>query len=64
MWEPNDYIDVVALPVAAVYCDVVITEKQWAHAMRRGKVDQRDNTILLNDVADLVDALVSAATSP
>ncbi|MEX0160625.1 MULTISPECIES: hypothetical protein [unclassified Microbacterium] len=26
-WEPNDFIDVLALPVAAVYCDVVITEK-------------------------------------
>lgn len=28
-WEPNDFIDIVALPVAAVYCDVVVTEKQW-----------------------------------
>lgn len=26
-WEPNDFIDVLALPVAAVYCDVVITER-------------------------------------
>jgi hypothetical protein len=33
-WEPNDFIDIVALPVAAVYCDVVITEKQWIHRMR------------------------------
>lgn len=62
-WEPNDFIDIVALPVAAVYCDVVVTEKQWAHRMRHGKVDQRYNTVLLNDVADLVDALVSATAS-
>ncbi len=60
-WEPNDFIDIVALPVAAVYCDVVVTEKQWVHRMRQGKVDQRYNTILLNDVADLTDVLVNAS---
>lgn len=60
-WEPNDFIDIVALPVAAVYCDVVVTEKQWAHRMRQGKVDQRYTTVLLDDVADLVDVPVSAS---
>ncbi len=60
-WEPNDFIDIVALPVAAVYCDVVVTEKQWAHRMRQGKVGQRYNSILLNDVADLTDVLVKAS---
>jgi hypothetical protein len=60
-WEPNDFIDIVALPVAAVYCDVVVTEKQWAHRMRHGKVDQRYDTILLSDVADLTGVLVNAS---
>ena len=27
-WEPNDIIDIVAPPVPAVYCDVLVTEKQ------------------------------------
>lgn len=62
-WEPNDFIDIVALPVAAVYCDVVVTEKQWAHRMRQGKVEQRYNTILLSDVADLTDVLVNASAT-
>ena len=62
-WEPNDFIDIIALPVAAVYCDVVVTEKQWAHRMRQGKVDQQYNTLLLNDVADLVGVLVNASAS-
>lgn len=62
-WEPNDFIDIVALPVAAVYCEVVVTEKQWTHRMRQGKVDQRYNTILFNDVADLTDVLVNASVS-
>lgn len=60
-WEVNDFIDIVALPVAAVYCDVVVTEKQWVHMMRSGKVDRRYDTILINDVADLVDVLVAAS---
>jgi hypothetical protein len=60
-WEPNDFIDIVALPVAAAYCDVVITEKQWVHRMRQGKIDQRYNTVLLSDTADLVDVLVNAS---
>jgi hypothetical protein len=62
-WEPNDFIDILALPVAAVYCDVVVTEKQWVHQMRQGKVDERYNTRLLNDVADLVDVLVRASVT-
>lgn len=62
-WEPNDFLDIIALPVAAVYCDVVVTEKQWVHQMRQGKVDRRYNTVLLNDVADLTHLLVNASLS-
>lgn len=60
-WEPNDFNDILALPVAAVYCDVVVTEKQWIHRLRQGKVDQRFSTILLSDTADLVDVLATVA---
>lgn len=56
-WEPNDLNDILALPVAVVYCDVVVTEKQWAERFRQGKVEQRFNTTLLSNVADLVDVL-------
>ncbi len=59
-WEVNDFNDIVALPVAAVHCDVVVTEKQWVHRLRRGKVGQRYNTTLLSDTAALVDVLAAA----
>ena len=62
-WEPNDFADVVALPVPAVYCDVLVTEKQWVHRMRQGKVDRRYNTKLLANTADLVDVLVAASAT-
>lgn len=58
-WELNDFIDVVALPVAAVYCDVVVTERQWVHRLRQSKVDQRYETMLLSNTADLVNVLAS-----
>lgn len=58
-WEPNDFVDIVALPVASVYCDVVVTEKQWAHRLRQGKVDRRYDTQLLSNTAGLVDVLVT-----
>lgn len=59
-WEPNDFNDIAALPVAAVYCDVVVTEKQWIHWLRHGKVDQRYNTTLLSDAAALVGILAGS----
>jgi len=62
-WEPNDFFDILGLPVAAVYCDVVVTEKQWAHRMRQGKIDQRYGTQILASTADLVGVLVAASLS-
>ncbi len=62
-WEANDFVDIIALPVAAVYCDVVVTEKQWVHMMRQGKVEQRYATQLRSSTADLVDVLVAASVT-
>lgn len=62
-WEPNDLLDLVGLPVAAVHCDVVVTERQWASRMRRAKISQRHGTRVLNDLADLTDVLVEATRS-
>lgn len=62
-WEPNDFNDIVALPVAAVHCDVVVTEKQWVHHLRQGQVDQRYDTILISDTAELVDVLNASAAA-
>ncbi|MGX5653243.1 hypothetical protein ACWKWC_00520 [Geodermatophilus nigrescens] len=63
-WEPNDFIDIVALPVPAVYCDIVVTEKQWVHHLWLGKVEERFDTQLLSDTAKLTDVLVAASALP
>ena len=60
-WLPNDFVDILALPVAAVHCDVVVTEKQWVHRLRAGKVGDRYGTRLLSNTGDLVEVLVDAS---
>lgn len=60
-WIGTDFADVVALPVPAVHCDVLVTEKQWIHHLRLGGVEQRFGTRLLSDTSDLVDVLVSVS---
>lgn len=60
-WEPNDLNDIVSLPAAAVHCDVVVTERQWANRMIRARVPQRYGTAVLSDLADLAPLLAAAS---
>lgn len=63
-WKANDFIDVVQLPVPAVYCDVVFTEQQWVRALTRekdGRLDRRFDTKLIFEPEQLVEVLVAAS---
>ncbi len=57
-WEPNDLNDIVGLPIAAVYCDVVVTERQWINRMRRARIEQRFGTRLVADLTELLGEIV------
>lgn len=57
-WEPNDINDVFFLIPALIYCDVVVTERQWVDLARRPELDKRYGTVLLSDLADLSQLLV------
>jgi len=57
-WDPHDINDVFFLIVALVYCDIVVTEKQWVDLARRSALDERYGTTLLSDLADLPAHLV------
>ena len=52
-WERQDLIDISALAVACVYCDIVVTERFWVHAARRAELEQRFGTTLLHRLTDL-----------
>jgi hypothetical protein len=56
--EEGDIRDLAALSIAVAHCDVVVTEKQWVHVLRKAKVDQMMETTLLSDVADLPPVIV------
>jgi hypothetical protein len=60
-WMPNDFIDVVQLPVPVVYCPVVMTEARWVDAMQRDKLGERFGTELISKPQELVDVLTTMA---
>jgi hypothetical protein len=57
-WERQDLNDISALSVAAVYCDVVVTERTWVDAARRAGFAERFGTIFLSRLEDLPETLV------
>jgi hypothetical protein len=60
-WTPRDIIDMHALAMAVVHCDVLVTERHVASLIRDAKLDERHGTVVLTDLADLAKVLVSAA---
>lgn len=52
-WERQDLLDITALAVASVYCDVVVTERLWVDAAKRAGLASRLNTTFLRHVEDL-----------
>lgn len=43
-WEQHDRTDISALSVAVPYCDVVITERRWAHMIKATRLAERHDT--------------------
>lgn len=60
-WESNDLNDIAYLACAVVHCDVIVTEKQWVHELRRSGLLETHSTEALDDVRKLPEVLVSPA---
>jgi hypothetical protein len=60
-WEENDLADITALAVAIVHCDVVVTERQWVHLVKRTGLDVMHHTRMLSDLGELAGQLVEEA---
>ena len=54
----NDLNDISALTRAIVYCDLVVTEKQWTALIKRAGLDELYRTAVFNDLRDLGPQLV------
>lgn len=43
-WEQHDWTDISTLSVAVPYCNVVITERRWAHLIKAARLAERYET--------------------
>jgi hypothetical protein len=57
--EQHDRTDLLGLAATLVYCDVVVTERRWAHFARRAGVKEGHGTTVLGRLADLKPILES-----
>ncbi len=57
VWTLNDIYDIDALALATPYCDIVVTEKACHHILKTAKMEERMNTALLQNLADLPEVL-------
>jgi hypothetical protein len=57
-WEANDMVDIAYLACAVVHCDLVVTEKQWVHELKRSGLLEQHGTQAIHNVAELPSTLV------
>lgn len=58
-WESNDLNDIAYLACAVVHCDVIVTERQWVHELRRSGLLEKHATEAIDDVRKLPEVLVA-----
>ena len=56
-------MDLMALPPAIVYCDVVVTERLWTDLARRTDLGSRFGTTVIRSLHELVPFLIEAAAA-
>lgn len=62
-WTANDLRDIEALSGALVYADVVVTENSWTSMAQRAEIPERFGTIVLSDLAQLIDVIIAASVT-
>jgi hypothetical protein len=51
--EPNDFWDIFSLAIAVPYCDVVVTEREWAQILNEKKIGELFDTRITHKIEDL-----------
>lgn len=57
VWEPNDLIDMLFLPCAAAYADVVVSERKTGDYLARVHRSRADGARIVTSFPQLIDAL-------
>ncbi|WP_055475444.1 hypothetical protein, partial [Gordonia sp. HS-NH1] len=60
-WTRNDLNDLSFLSIAIPYCDVVVTERQWARHIDQLGLAELHGTTVLHDLTSLTDVIVDAS---
>lgn len=58
-WEGNDLRDLTAMSLGVVYCDVVVTERQYAAETRHLKLDRKYDTVVTHRLQEAISHLVA-----
>ena len=58
VWKSNDLNVLSALGITIAYCDIVVTERHWAHVAHVEGTDSRLQTTVISDLTELVAALL------
>jgi len=53
--DPNDMVDISVLSVAVPYCDILVTEKFWAHVVKTKHLDEKYDTFVTYELSDAAD---------
>ncbi len=56
-WEPNDLIDMLFLPCATAYADIVVSEQKTGDYLRRAQRSRCDGARIVISFSELVDVL-------
>lgn len=59
-WTKSDLNDVLALSIAVPYCDIVVTERQWARHINQLGLAERYGTTVLHDLTELTEVIIAA----
>ncbi len=51
--DPNDLWDICILAIAVPYCDVVVTEREWANILNQKKIGDLYHTKIIHSIDDL-----------
>jgi hypothetical protein len=62
-WKANDLNDIAYLSTAVGYCDMVVTERKWAHLLNASGAAARFDTMALHDLNDLTAILHAVGSS-
>ena len=57
VWTANDIYDIDAMSLAVPYCDVVVPDKAFYHALNSAGLGERMHTALLRNLVDLPSTL-------